>query len=135
MKKIYIEYSIDGHDVVKEDVPTFDMLKSHLLEIREKTSETFASPFSVDVVIEGVGRISIGLADQTVLCFSSADLETMLTSVGDLSAVGDVVFYFGDYSIMSKKHVIPYALGLSILEHWTSTGELGDMAKWTHDLF
>lgn len=67
--------------------------------------------------------MSIALDDNTVLCYKSEDLEIQLTTVGDISAEGDVTIYFGDYSILSRRYFITYNLALDVLNDWIKTGE------------
>ena len=132
MYNAYIEYCIDGYNNI---VIRVDSLQEQLQKINEETCDIFKSPFSVDVIIEEIGRISIGLAEDTVLCYKSSDLETQLTALGDLLAEGNVSFYFGDYSLISKKYLIPYELALDVLKYWISTGNLSDKVIWTDELY
>ncbi|MDE6728593.1 MAG: hypothetical protein K2J80_11750 [Oscillospiraceae bacterium] len=129
---VYIEYCVDGYHDVKVPVVS---LREQLRTIKSETADIFTAPFAVDVVIDEIGRMSIGLDENTVLCYKSADLETQLTALGDLSAEGNVTFYFGDYSVMSRKYLIPYELALDVLEHWTETGELSGKVMWTDKLY
>lgn len=128
----YIEYCADGYNDVKVPVVS---LHEQLQSIKGETAALFTAPFAVDAVINEIGRMSIGLDENTVLCYKSADLETQLTSLGDPNAEGNVTFYFGDYSAMSKKYLIPYELALDVLEYWTETGELSGKVVWTNKLY
>lgn len=128
----YIEYCVDGYHNVKVPVVS---LREQLRTIKNETSDIFTAPFAVDVVIDEIGRMSIGLDENTVLCYKSADIETQLTALGDLSAEGNVSFYFGDYSVMSRKYLIPYELALDVLEHWTETGKLSEKVIWTDKIY
>ena len=133
MYPVTIIYCVDGYNDVKIEVGSINELKSQLLRIKEDTSGIFSAPFSVDVEAEAVGHMSIGLADDTILCYKSWDFENQLTSIGNLSANGDVAFYFGDYSLMSKKHLISYDLALDVLNDWILSGELSDKVLWTDE--
>lgn len=128
----YIEYCVDGYHNVKVPVVS---LREQLQTIKNETADIFTAPFAVDVVINEIGRMSVGLDENTVLCYKSADMETQLTALGDPNAEGNVTFYFGDYSVMSKKYLIPYELALDILEHWTENGELSGKVVWTDKLY
>lgn len=128
----YIEYCVDGYHDVKVPVVS---LREQLQSIKNETADIFTAPFAVDVVINEIGRISIGLDKNTVLCYKSADTEAQLTSLGDLNAEGNVSFYFGDYSVMSRKYLIPYELALDVLKYWTETGELSGKVIWTDKLY
>lgn len=128
----YIEYCVDGYHDVKVSVVS---LREQLQSIKNETADIFTAPFAVDAVIDEIGRISIGLDENTVLCYKSADMETQLTALGNLSAEGNATFYFGDYSVMSRKYLIPYQLALDVLEHWTETGELSGKVIWTDKIY
>lgn len=134
MYNFFVEYNIDGYNDIVINVDSFDSLKAQLQKIKKETEEIFTAPFSVDIVIEGKGRMSIGLDDNTVLCYKSEDLEIQLTAIGNASAEGYVTIYFGDYSILSKKYLITYNLALEVLRDWINTGELSDKVKWTDEL-
>lgn len=132
MKKVTIEYCIDGYNIIEKDVVNlFDQLN----EIEKETNNIFKAPFGVDVVISGIGRISIGLAAQTVLCYISDDYETQLTAVGDINAQGETMFYFGDYALMSNKYLIPFNSGVEIVNEWIKDGILPMRVDWTEELF
>jgi len=134
MRKAYIEYCSDGYNLIRIDIICFCELDSILRNIQEQTGSLFSCPFTVDIVLQDIGRISVGLADPTILCYCSADLNTQLSSVGNLSAEGTVSFYFGDYSVISSKHLIPYPLALKELEHFIDTKELSSSICWTQKL-
>lgn len=128
----YIEYCVDGYHDVRLPVVS---LREQLQTIKIETADIFTAPFAVDVVIDDIGKMSIGLDENTVLCYKSADLETQLTVLGDQSAEENATFYFGDYSVMSRKYLIPYQLALDVLEHWTETGELSGKVIWTDKIY
>lgn len=132
MYNAYIVYCIDGHNDIAVKVV---QLREQLQSIKEEASGIFSSPFSADVVIEEIGRMSIGLAEDTVLCYSSSDLEIQLTALGDMSAEGSTTFYFGDYSLISNKYLIPYELAFEVLNDWISTETLSDKVIWTDELY
>lgn len=66
MYNAYIEYCVDGYNDV---VIKVDSLQEQLKKIKEKTFDIFKAPFSVDIVINEIGRMSIGLDEDTVLCY------------------------------------------------------------------
>lgn len=134
MYNFFVEYNINGYNDIIIHVDSFDSLQVQLQKIKRETEGIFTAPFSVDVVIEGKGRMSIALDDNTVLCYKSEDLEIRLTTVGDVSAEGDVTIYFGDYSILSRRYFITYNLALDVLNDWIKTGELSDKVRWTDEL-
>ena len=135
MFKTVIEYCYDGYHDIRVDIDSFIGLQQQLEKIKKETMGIFTAPFSVDVVIDEIGRISIALDETTMLCYKSADLEFQLTAIGDLAAEGYATVYFGDYSIMSKKYLISYNLALDILDFWINTGKLSDQVSWTDKIF
>ncbi len=132
MYEACIEYSIDGYNckVIKAE-----SLPQQLQMIKEQTRGISASPFGVDIVIENIGRMSIALADKTVLCYKSADLDVQLTALGDLHAEGNTSFYFDDLTLMSNKYLIAYEPALDAVIHWINTAELSDRISWTDVLY
>jgi hypothetical protein len=131
MKKAYIEYCIDGYNLIQKEVI---VLYDQLNEIKKETQEIFKAPFGVDVVIDNIGRISIGLADQTILCYKSDDFEIQLTAVGNIDAQGETMFYFGDYSSMSNKYLISFDSGVEIINEWIKYGILPAKVDWTEEI-
>ena len=135
MRNVKIEYCIDGFDLRDEKINSFESLKSRLEEIKNEASDIIKSVFSVDVVVEDIGRISIGLDEKSILSYTSADFEETLTSLGDESALGETTYYFGDYSLMSNKYIVPYSEALNAIELWINHGELSAKIKWTETLY
>lgn len=132
MFNAFIRYCIDGYSTIEIKV---DSLREQLQRITNETSGIFSSPFSVDVVIKEIGIIGVGLAPNTVLCYKSSDLQTQLTALGDINSEGNTSFYFGDYSLISNKYLIPYDLALDIINDWIKTGILSDRVIWTDALY
>ena len=122
-------------DNAEEKVTSFIELKKRLETIKEKSSNIYSSPVSADVVIENVGRICIGLNDPSIITYVSADLERQMSAVGDRSATGEVAFYCGDYSIMSKKYLLPYAIALDVVKYFLESGKLSGEVEWTYEIF
>lgn len=131
-KDACLEYSIDGYNLIKKKI--YD-LAGQLSEIKQQTDHIFTSPFGVDIVVEGEGRMSIGLAENTVLFYKSEDFESQLSAVGNIEAAGESMFYFGDYSIISDKYLISYDSALQAIEFWIKNGELSDDISWTEEIF
>lgn len=132
MKKAYIEYCINGYNLIEKDVVD---LYNQLNEIKQETQDIFTAPFGVDIVINGIGRISIGLVEQTVLCYKSDDYETQLTAVGNMDAQGETMFYFGDYVLMSNKYLMSFDSGIEIINEWIKGGILPTKVNWTEEIF
>lgn len=132
MEKAYIEYCIDGYNLIEKEVVD---LNNQLNEIKQEVQNVFNAPFGVDIVVAGLGMISIGLAEQTILCYKSEDFEDQLTAVGDINVQGETMFYFGDYSLMSNKYLIPFNLGVEIINGWIKSGKLPTIVEWTEEIY
>ncbi len=86
-------------------------------------------------MIGGLGRISVGLDAKCILTYTSEDFEETLTSLGDETAQGETVYYFGDYTLMSNKYIIPYEQAVETIKVSANTGKLSKSIKWTDKLF
>jgi hypothetical protein len=128
---VYIEYCVDGYNLIKRKLTD---LSAQLNEIRREVDDIFNAPFCVDVVIDGIGRMSIGLVDETILCYKSDDLDVQLSAVGNIGAEGETLFYFGDYSLMSNKYLLPYDFCLKIINEWMRNCKLPKI-NWTKEIF
>lgn len=132
MDNVFIEYCIDGHNIIKNEVKD---IQKEFNNIKTQVENIFDAPFGVDVVIKGVGRMSIGLSEHTILSYKTEDLEIQLTAVGNIDSVGNIQFYFGEYTTMSNKYLIPYELGIKIINDWITTKELPKQVEWTDKIF
>ena len=132
MRNVTIEYTYDGFKEIEEKVESFDELKRRLIEIREQASMVWDIIFSVNIVVENIGRISIALDEKSILAFSNEEIS--LTSLGDSLAEGSTDYFFGDCSEMSNKYIIAYTDALEVLEFWINTGEISNKIKWTDEL-
>ena len=135
MLKVNLQYCINGFDLIEERIESFSSLKIRLHEIKNDAAVFIKGIFSVDIVIQDIGRISIGLDEKCILSYTSADFEEVLTSLGDKSAQGYTMYYFGDCSLMSNKYIIQYKDALNVLEVWIREGSLSDNIKWTKELY
>ncbi|MDR0489855.1 MAG: hypothetical protein LBH28_01225 [Oscillospiraceae bacterium] len=131
MDKVSLVYCIDGYNEICETIDSFEYLRRRLTEIKLETSKIFNIIFTVDIVIEEIGRISIGLDENSIITYYNAVEDFYLTSLGDLSAEGSTSYYFGDHSLMANKYTIPYEVALEVLENWIIHGSLSDKVKWT----
>ena len=135
MLEAILQYCINGYNIHEEKIESFSSLIIRLNEIKNEAADIIKGIFSVDIMIQDIGRISIGLDDKCILSYTSADFDTTLTSLGDESAKGQTMYYFGDYSLMSNKYIIQYEDALNVLEVWISNGLLSDSIKWTTELY
>ena len=127
-----LEYCIDGYNLIDEKIYSFAELEKRLQEIKKEAESIIKGIFSADIVVAGVGRISVALDENCILTYTSEDLENTLTSLGDESAQGETLYYFGDYSEMSNKYIIPYQEAQKVLEQWVQYGIISDKIKWTN---
>ena len=135
MKDTYIIYCLDGGDGIKIPIHSTDELFVCLQRIKAEALPVIDGIFSADVVIGGLGRISVGLDSKCILTYTSEDFEETLTSLGNETAQGETVYYFGDYTFMSNKYVIPYEQAMEALKVSVHTGKLSENIKWTDKLF
>lgn len=135
MKDVKVIYCIDGYHDIEISINSIDELLSSLQKIKSEASSIIKCIFSADVMVEGAGRISIGLDEKCILTYTSEDFEKTLTSLGDEVAQGDTMYYFGDYTPMSNKYVIPYEDAIEALKVWVTKGELSTNIRWTDKLF
>ena len=131
IENAYIEYCIDGYHLIKKEI--VDII-NQLNEIKQETQGIFMAPFGIDIVAQGLGRMSVALSDQTVLCYKSDDLEHQLTAIGNMEAHGETEFYFGDYSNMSDKYLISFDLAIAIIKEWLQCGMLPKTVNWTEEI-
>ena len=135
MKNVHVIYCLDGYDSVEIPVHSTDELAARLQEIALEAIPVIDGIFSADVVVEGFGRISVGTHKKCILTYTSEDFEETLTSFGDETEQGDTIYYFGDYTSMSNKYIIPYDRAIEVLKIFVTTGKLSDNIRWTDKLF
>ena len=126
---------MDGYNLVEEKIDSCNLLGKRLQEIKNEAAAIIKGIFSVDIVVEGNGRISVALDDNCVLTYTSDDLEDVQTSLGDESAQGETLYYFGDYSNVSNKYIISYAKALNVLNQWVQYGTISNQISWTKNLY
>ena len=135
MKDTYITYCLDGCDGIKIPIHSTDELFACLQKIKAEALPVIDGIFCADVVIGGFGRISVGLDSKCILTFTSEDFEETLTSLGDETAQGETVYYFGDYTLMSNKYIIPYEQAMEAIKVSVDAGKLSKSIKWADKLF
>ena len=135
MLNVYLEYCLDGYNIIKEKVNSLDDLIINLQHIKNEVANTIQAIFCVDIVVEKKGRLSIGLDDRSILTYISEDFDEALTSLGDKLAQGETMYYLGEYSLMSNKYVIPFAKAINAVDYWICQGKLSDVIEWTDEIF
>ena len=135
MRKVKVLYCIDGYNAIEIPIGSLSELLSTFQKIVVETLPVIKIIFAADVVVEGAGRISVGLNQKCILAYTSEDFEETLTSLGDEDAKGNTWYYFGDYTLMSNKYIIPFDDAIKVLSIWIESGKLSDSIKWTEKLF
>lgn len=135
MRKVKVLYCIDGYNAIEIPIGSLSELLSTFQKIVVEASPVIKIIFAADVVVEGAGRISVGLNQKCILAYTSEDFEETLTSLGDEDAKGNTWYYFGDYTLMSNKYIIPFDDAIKVLSIWIESGKLSDSIKWTEKLF
>lgn len=93
MKDTYIIYCLDGGDGIKIPIHSIDELFACLQRIKAEALPVIDGIFSADVVIGGLGRISVGLDSKCILTYTSEDFEETLTSLGNRSRRNGVLLW------------------------------------------
>lgn len=135
MRKVKVLYCIDGYNAIEIPIGSLSELLSTFQKIVVEALPVIKIIFAADVVVEGAGRISVGLNQKCILAYTSEDFEETLTSLGDEDAKGNTWYYFGDYTLMSNKYIIPFDDAIKVLSIWIESGKLSDSIKWTEKLF
>ena len=135
MRKVKVLYCIDGYNAIEIPIGSLSELLSTFQKIVVEALPVIKIIFAADVVVEGAGRISVGLNQRCILSYTSEDFEETLTSLGDEDAKGNTWYYFGDYTLMSNKYIIPFDDAIKVLSIWIESGKLSDSIKWTEKLF
>ena len=125
-------YCMDGYNVVQEPVSSFETLADRLAVIKEQARQRIPIPFSVDIALQGKGYISVGLgSDESIIIWYNAPRDIYLTSLGDETAKGTKLYYFGDWTRLAAKHTISWQTALGVIKAWIECGEIQDCIAWT----
>jgi hypothetical protein len=89
----------------------------------------------IDVTLNGIGSMSIGLSVAEFLLMVQRCCRPTCYSLGDVNIDGDAVFYFGDYTAMSRKYLIPTRKALLAIKEWYDFGSLSPDIDWTERLY
>jgi hypothetical protein len=135
MNSPLLQYGDAGAGVSTERPKSFDELKQRLSQLGNEYRTKLDIPYSVDLVIEGRGRLSIGLGDGEWMLFYTSEDGDMLSSVGDRNADGSVIFFFGDHTLLSRRYLVSKDQALSVIETWFEKGEISHAIDWTRELF
>ena len=132
VNNVTIGYTYRGFEDIEEKVESFEQLKKRLQEIKKQAATIWGEIiFSVDVIVENVGTLSIALDEKCILQYYNAVEDFYLTSSGDPLAEGNTKYFFGCYIEMSNKYIIHYDDALEELRFFINHGTLSDNVKWT----
>jgi hypothetical protein len=135
MADAILRYGDVGQGLTEERFTSFETLMNRLEEIRVKYTSLLGMPYAVDLIREPTGRLSVGIGDhEWILCFFPAE-GSPLYSLGDESAEGRVLFYFGDHTRMSRRYLIPRSDAVDAIKEWFNSGLLSDAVNWTDEVF
>jgi hypothetical protein len=91
--------------------------------------------YSVDLVREGEGRLSVGIGQNEWMLSSFSDDGTAQNSLGNVRAKGVAHFYFGDATAIPRKFLVPRSKAVDAVRTWWRTGELDQRIRWTDQHF
>jgi hypothetical protein len=115
---------------------SFAELQSRLGRLSREYEDKLGMSFTVDLVREGGGRLSVGLGEhQWMLSYSPEDDGPALNSLGDAGADGHVVFHFGQYTRLSRKYLVPRRSALEAVKAFWEHGALSQAIEWTEEIF
>lgn len=90
-------------------------------------------PIIVDLIhpVGGVLSMGIGLETSVLSHVPASNHPPYHASVGDLQAVGTVVFYYGGHwSEFPRRHCIPLTDARQVMREFLATGELPSWLDW-----
>jgi len=146
MPEMVLTYDFPGARSVDERPLTFSALVQRLNEIRDRYSPMAGCPFSVDLVKDNgslstapeyAERLSIGLGNGEWMIVYNPGLDQgpFLYSLGDEHLEGTVPFFYGQWSELSRKYLIPKDDALEAVRVWFEEGVLSDAIRWTTKIY
>jgi hypothetical protein len=130
---------IESEGYEDETIDSAEQLEKRLEEIKAERSVTDQQGLkcipTVDIVIEGIGRISIALNEKCVLMFYDEIEDCYFSSLGDTSLKGRTkdLYNFGQLSETEQMYIVPYKDGLEAVKEWFNTKNISRKIKWTDD--
>ncbi|MCY2987565.1 MAG: Imm1 family immunity protein [Planctomycetota bacterium] len=144
MKRITLVHDSFGYGASEEHPATFDEVWLRLLDLRSVHNKRLGMPYSADLVlvedkadIGSARRLCVGMGDNHwVLTYNPGDSgDACKISLGNRSAKGACLFYFGDHTLMSNKYLISEHQAMQAVRTWCEEGALSDRVEWTEELF
>jgi hypothetical protein len=133
---ISLHYGDAGRGEFRERPASWQELEQRLAEIAKEYRLVLNMPYSVDLEGDN-GRLSVGLGDKDWILFyyPADDTKPVLNSFGDEKATGTSVFYFGQWTELSNKYLIPRSKAIEAIKLWCEAGILSSDIKWTSEIF
>ena len=127
MDNVRLEYCADGYNVIIEEITSCKQLEKRLEEIKAEyskvNSEGIKCIFTVNVVMDGIGSLSIALDEKCVLMFYDEIEDFYLSSLGDSLCKGVTkdLYDFGQLAETEKMYIVSYENGLEAVKDWLLT--------------
>jgi Immunity protein Imm1 len=146
MANVVLMYAGNGTPDGFERPCDWPALLASMEDLRVRCTAYQGMPFSVDLAKDNgmleddpsiADRLSVGMGNgEWMICyFPGQSGGSNLYSLGDPEAQGTVTFYFGDHSLVSRKHLIPKEVALKVARQWFERGTLSDEITWTDKMF
>jgi hypothetical protein len=133
MGAVRLDYGDAGDGDHSELLTDFPSLLTRIQELGRKYSARLGASYAVDVIQPNGDRLHVGIGNgQWILSFTPGDDRCgCLTSLGDERATGTVVFWFGGWTEMSRKYLVPRDAALQAVREWVERGTLSNAINWT----
>jgi hypothetical protein len=129
-------------DGFQEPCSDADYIISRIEQIAARQRELHGIPVAVELIradapiadLSSTESMSIGIGDGEWILFYYPGDGSEHGSVGDDSAVGNTTFYFGDWTSLSRRYLVPKRAAIEAVRNWIETGEVGGSLRWTTEL-
>lgn len=139
MSRIVVTYSEPGkaQSVIETRVDSERGLVDLLASLKQKYATLLDHPIGVDLVAAHGDYLSVALGanESVIIYFSNEGAGETFTSLGDENAEGLFVVYFGQWTELSRKYVIPWIQAERVLIDWFRTGTRSSEIRWTTQVF
>ena len=135
VNRVKLLYGGTSKGTIAEECTSFEELCRRMEQINLEYQALVGVPFSVDLVREGAGRLSVGLGENRWMLFYTSEDGEVLNSLGDREATGTTIFFFGDHTELSHKYLVPADKGLEGVKLCFEEGRLSNGINWTEEIF
>jgi hypothetical protein len=144
VENIVLSYYYRGCGDHYEKPSSYVTLVQRLDELIREYNPRVGIPFSVDLMKDNgylaidpstAERLSVGLGDGEwiLLYFPGETGGKFQASLGDPDAEGKVAFFFGDWTELSRKHLVPRQQALEVVRVWFEEGVLSSVIEWSDE--